>query len=475
MSALPHNLEAEQALLGALLFDNRTMERLPPLTPGMFFDPVHGRIFKALADLIRGGRLADGLTVRDRFASDGGLQEIGGASYLLTLMEAAAKLPIHATEYANEILDLYQRREAITAAQTIIDEMMRNREDAAADIIRRGEKGLQGLSVGGQNWISARAGAAAIQAGLDNPAPPGARTGISKLDRLIGGGLFAPDFVVIAGRPSMGKTALADNISTNVADAGLVVGSFSMEMSAEQIAARIIARRSAALGPSIKVEDFRRGEARPKAKAIAHLVERVPETLLIDETGAQSLAGIEASARNMRRAMGQLDLILVDYLQLMRESGTKRESRVNEVSEITAGLKALAKRLGVPVVALSQLSRAVENRADKRPQLSDLRESGSIEQDADVVLFVYREHYYLERSPPTPIEDESRADFSARKAAYETRLFETENIFDIFTGKNRNGPTGAETLFCNLAMDVIADEMPERTPHAHKPVQDGVS
>lgn len=476
MSALPHNLEAEQGLLGALLFDNRIIERLPAIAPGMFFDPVHGRIFKTIADLIRGGRLADGVTLRKRFEEDGGLKEIGGAGYLMALMETAAKIPAHAVEYAVETVDLYQRREAITAAEAIAHDLRKSRDESAAEIIRRGEKSLQGLTAGGKSWVSAREAGVMIAKSLDDPAPRGMKTGIAKLDELLGGGLYAPDFVVIAGRPAMGKTALADNISANVAREGKVVGSFSMEMSAEQIAARIIAKESVrASGPRVRHGSFRRKDARPDRSVVDPLVARVPETLLIDETGAQSLAGIEASAKNMRRAMGQLDLIVIDYLQLMQESGAKKEGRTRELSEITAGLKALAKKLSVPVIALSQLSRAVESRQDKRPQLSDLRESGSIEQDADIVLFVYREHYYLERATPQRGETEDRSAFAVRQTKHAELLDQTQHEIELFTGKNRHGATSKEQLFCDLAVDLIADEMPTSTPPRSRVGQDGVS
>jgi replicative DNA helicase len=200
--------------------------------------------------------------------------------------------------------------------------------------------------------------------------------------------------------------------------------------------------------------------------------------LLIDPSGAQTLAGLEASARAMKRQTRQLDLILVDYLQLMRDAQARRDGRTQELSEITAGLKALSKRLGVPIIALSQLSRQVENREDKRPQLSDLRESGSIEQDADIVLFVYREHYYLERNEPQPRDKESREDFSARRSQHERRLEETANTFEIFTGKNRHGAGGREEFYCDLSMDTIADDWPishARTPRAFERGQDGAS
>jgi replicative DNA helicase len=272
----------------------------------------------------------------------------------------------------------------------------------------------------------------------------------------------------------MGKTALADNIAANVAAGNKVVGFFSMEMDPAQIAARVLSRRSGSFSYS-KLRSF---TDRPHPSHVEPLVADLPEGLLIDPTGAQTLAGLEASARAMKRQTRQLDLILVDYLQLMRDAAARRDGRTQELSEITAGLKSLAKRLSVPIIALSQLSRQVENREDKRPQLSDLRESGSIEQDADIVLFVYREHYYLERNEPQPQAKEKKEDFSARKAKYDERLILTANTFEIFTGKNRHGAGGREEFYCDLSMDMIADEQPIshiQTPRAFGSGQDGAS
>lgn len=475
--ALPHNLEAEQSLLGALLFDNRLFERLPALTPPMFFDPVHGRIFNAIATIVRAGGNADAVTLKARFADDPGMKELNGTRYLVQLMKFAAPLNTQALSYAELIRDLYQRREVFdlcqrtAAAALLVDAQAQD----IAEVIREGERGLSSLMAGGKAFVTAREAGAEVVEGLRNPRPSGLRSGLAKVDRLLGGGLFAPDLIILAGRPAMGKTALADNLCANVAHADKVVGFFSMEMDPNQVAARIMSRRSSSTRDHFSYSSLRSPDARPAAAMVERFAKTLPETLLIDPTGAQTLAGIEASARAMRRHAGKLDLIVVDYLQLMRDAGARRDGRVQEVSEITAGLKALAKRLGVPVVALSQLSRAVENRADKRPQLADLRESGSIEQDADIVLFVYREHYYLERLNLEPFDGEERIAFDKRRDAHDTRLAETANEFELIVGKNRHSGGGAEKLWCDLAMDAIADEDPLRTPHGSRWEQDGVS
>jgi len=468
--ALPHNLEAEQALLGALLFDNVWLERIPAITPGMFFDPVHGRIYAAIVDMIRAGRTVDAIALRDRFAQDDGLHEIGGAGYLLTLQERAGIDSLRSASYAESIRDTFLRREVFRSAQETALAALEPERDIA-ESIRAGERSLASLMVGGKSWVSVREAGEQIVRDLHSPAPMGLRSGLSKLDTLLGGGLYAPDFIVVAGRPAMGKTALADNLATNVSSGGKVVGFFSMEMDPPQIAARVLARRSG----KFKYSSLRSFEDRPSPELVAPYLSRLPETLLIDPTGAQTLAGIEASARAMRRQMGQIDLILVDYLQLMRDAAARRDGRVQEVSEITAGLKALAKRLGCPVVALSQLSRAVENRQDKRPILSDLRESGTIEQDADIVLFIYREHYYLSRDALEPFDDETDIAYSKRREAHDFKLARTANEVDVITGKNRHAQPGTEQLWCDLSMDMIADDWPDRTPHASRWGQDGVS
>ncbi|MBY0563283.1 MAG: replicative DNA helicase [Hyphomonadaceae bacterium] len=458
--AAPHNLEAEQALLGAILFDNETYNRITPsLQERHFYDPVHGRIFAACAELISSGELADGVTLRERFARDGGIKEIGGALYLMKLMEMAAPLSAQAQAYAELIYDLALRRELIRVGNVIADlaEHPPDNHDAG-DIIEEAERTLFTLAESGTSQsgfspfsralaTSIEVAAAAYESKSD---VSGLATHFDDLDRMLGG-LHPSDLVILAGRPSMGKTALATNIAFNIARTRLawegaheedkpvhkggVVAFFSLEMSAEQLATRLL---SDAAG--IESDRIRRGKIskqeyeRLADEAVA--LQKLP--LHIDETGAIGIAQLQARARRLQRTMG-LDCVVVDYLQLVTSSSRKSDGRVQEVSEITQGLKALAKDLKVPVIALSQLSRQVETREDKRPQLSDLRESGSIEQDADVVLFVYRESYYLERAEPREGTDEH--------IAWMRQVDEVRNHAEVIIGKQRHGPIGKVKLF----------------------------
>jgi replicative DNA helicase len=457
----PHNLEAEQALLGAILFDNETYNRITPLLQDRhFYDPVHGRIFQACAELISAGELADGVTLKERFARDGGIKEIGGAVYLMKLMEAAAPLSAQAQSYAALIYDLALRRELIRVGNIISDLAENPPEDHdATDIIEEAERTLFTLAESGTAnsgfapfsralATSIEIAAAAYESKSD---VSGLATHFDDLDRMLGG-LHKSDLVILAGRPSMGKTALATNVAFNIARTRLqvqrageletaatkggVVAFFSLEMSAEQLATRLL---SDAAG--IESDRIRRGKiSKQEYERLADEAVNLQQLPLhIDETGAIGIAQLQARARRLQRTVG-LDCIVVDYLQLVTSSArSKNDGRVQEVSEITQGLKALAKDLKVPVLALSQLSRQVENRDDKRPQLSDLRESGSIEQDADVVLFVYRESYYLERAEPREGSDEH--------IAWMRQLDEVRNQAEVIIGKQRHGPIGKVKLF----------------------------
>ncbi|HCK84494.1 MAG TPA: replicative DNA helicase [Hyphomonadaceae bacterium] len=458
--AAPHNLEAEQALLGAILFDNETYNRITPsLRESHFFDPVHGRIFAACAEMISQGNLADGVTLKERFARDGGIKEIGGAVYLLKLMEQAAPLSAQAQSYALLIYDLALRRELIRVG-CVISDLAENPPDDhdAEDIIEEAERTLFTLAESGTAnsgfspfsralTTSIEIAAAAYESKSD---VSGLATHFDDLDRMLGG-LHPSDLIILAGRPSMGKTALATNIAFNIArtrlaalrsgdlenqvDKGGVVAFFSLEMSAEQLATRLL---SDAAG--IESDRIRRGKiSKQEYERLADEAVNLQQLPLhIDETGAIGIAQLQARARRLQRTIG-LDCIVVDYLQLVTSSSKKSDGRVQEVSEITQGLKALAKDLKVPVIALSQLSRQVETREDKRPQLSDLRESGSIEQDADVVMFVYRESYYLEREEPK--------EGSAEHITWMTEVDKLRNQAEIIIGKQRHGPIGKVKLF----------------------------
>ena len=452
----PHNLEAEQGLLGAILFDNETFNRLSDrLRPHHFYDPVHGRIFEVCGMLISAGRLADGVTLREHFARDGALQEIGGATYLLTLLENAARMPVHAVEYAQIIYDLALRRELITIGEEIAEsaknppdgedgeKQIEHAETKLFTLAETGaaDRGLNPFSTALATSIEMAAAAYETKSDVS-----GVTTGFVDMDRILGG-LHPSDLIILAGRPSMGKSALAVNMAFRVAKSRMqaqaepgkkkpgVVAFFALEMSAEQVATRLISDFT-----GIESERIRRGKIQKheyeKLKDASAELQALP--LHIDETGAISIAQLMARARRLHRMAG-LDLVVVDYLQLVTSAKARPEGRVQEVSEITQGLKALAKDLKVPVIALAQLSRQVESRDDKRPQLSDLRESGSIEQDADVVLFVYREAYYLERIEPK--------EGTPEHLAWQSEVDRVRNQAEVIIGKQRHGPIGKVKLF----------------------------
>lgn len=457
---MPHNLEAEQALLGAVLFDNETLHRLSSkLEARHFFDPVHGRIFSACADMIGAGELADGVTLRDRFAADGGIREIGGAKYLMKLLESAAPLSTHAQSYAELIVDLALRRDLIRIGTEVADAAENPPESKDGEyLVESAEAALfvltdSGRSDGGfESFGSAiDASIASARAAYKNKGTSGLATGFRDLDRILGG-LHNSDLLIIAGRPSMGKTALATNIAMNIAkrrqaeEKRGVVAFFSLEMSGEQLATRILSDVTEIESDRIRRGQINRNEYEMLADEGANL-RRLP--LRIDATGAISIGQMRTRARRLHRTHG-IACIVVDYLQLMT-SGRRTDGRVQEVSDITQGLKALAKDLNVPVVALSQLSRKVEERDDKRPQLSDLRESGSIEQDADVVMFVYREAYYLERMEPREGSDEH--------ITWRRQVDDLRNTAEIIIGKQRHGPIGKVKMFFDSRFTRFGDLM----------------
>jgi replicative DNA helicase len=443
----PHNLEAEQALLGAILFDNETFNRITSLLQDKhFYDPVHGRIFAACADLISGGDLADGVTLKERFARDGGIKEIGGAVYLLKLMESAAPLTAQAQSYAELIYDLALRRELIRVGNVIADLAEHPPENHdAKDIIEEAERTLFTLAESGtasrgfQDFRTAITASISVAAAAKDRGSDvsGIGTGFRDLDHLLGG-LHRSDLIILAARPSMGKTSLALNVAMNVALAkqkagdqphtGGTVGFFSLEMSAEQLATRLLADYTSIESHRIRQGKIEKHEFVTLTDA-ATTLHTLP--LHVDQTGGISIAQLQNRARRLKRT-GGLDLVVVDYLQLVTTNGRKNDGRVQEVSEVTQGLKALAKDLDVPVLALSQLSRQVESRDDKRPQLSDLRESGSIEQDADIVMFVYREEYYLARTEPEPNTD--------KHLEWQRKMDGARNRAELILGKNRHGP-----------------------------------
>ena len=455
--ALPHNIEAEQQLLGAILTNNDVYDRIAALVkPEHFFDPVHQRIFERAAARIQKNALASPVTLKPFFDDDAGLKELGGPAYLVRLAGAAISA-YAARDYAQMIYDLAVRRELIALGRDIsakaakVEIHSEPREqiiEAEQRLYKLGEQGV--AERGFQSFLKAVTDAVnmANAAYQRDGGLAGISTGLIDLDKKLGG-LHPSDLLILAGRPSMGKTSLATNIAFNIAKAykrgithegiegaveGGVVGFFSLEMSAEQLAARILSEASEVPSEQIRRGDMTEAEFRRFVEA-AKALESCP--LYIDDTPALAISQVAARARRLKRTHG-LDLLIVDYLQLLKGTG-KGENRVNEVSEITQGLKAIAKELNIPVIALSQLSRAVENRDDKRPQLSDLRESGSIEQDADVVMFVFREEYYREREKPGDHDLEAMA-------KWQILMENVHGKAEIVIGKQRHGPIGTVEL-----------------------------
>ena len=463
----PYNTDAEQALLGAVLINNTAFYRVSEfLQPEHFGNAVHGRIFAAIGKLLGRGQIANPVTLKSLFDQDGALAEIGGAQYLARLAGAAAAI-VNSEDYGRAVHDLYLRRQLITLGEDVVNDAFRqDLDDPAREQIERAEKKLFDLATTGETEGGFRTFGAALTNAILNAEAAfkrsgktvGVATGFVDLDRKLGG-LHPSDLVILAGRPSMGKTALATNIAFHAArsyrpadafdpreaaaEDGAVVGFFSLEMSAEQLATRILAEESGVSSDRIRRGDISHEDFDKFVQASQRLAAL---KLFIDDTPALSVAALRTRARRLKRQQG-LGLIVVDYLQLLRPSNQVRQqdNRVQEISEITRGLKALAKELDVPVLALSQLSRAVEQREDKRPVLADLRESGSIEQDADVVMFIFREEYYLSREP-TRRPDEAESKFSERYQEWRDRLEKVHGLGEIIIAKQRHGPIGAVKL-----------------------------
>jgi replicative DNA helicase len=454
---MPHSVEAEQQLLGAILTNNDVYDRIAPIIGAQhFYDPVHARIYEIAAARIAKNALASPVTLKAFMEADEGLKQLGGPAYLARLAGAAISA-FAVRDYAQMIYDLAIRRELIGLGRDISDKAAR--VDIASEPkeqIVEAEQQLYKLSEQGQTESGFQSFLKAVTDAVNvaNAAYQregglaGVSTGLIDMDKKLGG-LHRSDLLILAGRPSMGKTSLATNIAFNVAKAykrgltpegvegtvdGGVVGFYSLEMSAEQLAARILSEASQVPSEQIRRGDMTEAEFRRFVDA-AKALEACP--LYIDDTPALPISQLAARARRLKRTHG-LDVLIVDYLQLVRPA-TAKDSRVNEVSEITQGLKAIAKELEIPVIALSQLSRQVENREDKRPQLSDLRESGSIEQDADVVMFVYREEYYAEREKPSD-------DRLEEMAAWQDRMEHLHGKAEVIIGKQRHGPIGSIDL-----------------------------
>ena len=460
---VPMNIEAEQALLAALLTSNSVYERISDfLRPEQFYDDINGKIFEAIAKLLENNQLADPLTLKNYFLQKDEMELIGGDRYLIELAKNAPILSNTAT-YGKLIYDLYQRREILKISDEITNEANSfDLETNASQIIEKAEVKLYNLSSTGEISQDFKKFSTSLVEAINSAESAykregqlsGIPTGFTDLDQLLGG-LHKTDLIIIAGRPSMGKTALATNIAFKMVNTKSmddenkknIVGFFSLEMSSEQLATRILAEDS-----SISSEKIRRGQLNSNdfQKIVKSSQTLGDLSLYIDDSPNLSISALRTRARRLKRKYG-LNAIVIDYLQLIRPSLSRPDNRVLEIAEMTRNLKSLAKELNIPVLCLSQLSRQVEQRDDKRPQLSDLRESGAIEQDADVVMFIYREEYYIERKEPSPGTEDYQK--------WQEKMSKIHNVAEVIVAKQRHGPIGkvnlhfegATTKFSNLA------------------------
>ena len=454
----PQNLEAEQTVLGSVLVSNEIYDEIPDINEESFFNPVNKKIYKIINDLMSKGLLANPITLKNFFSNEDELSDIGGSEYLVKLTKfSTSKFQIK--YYANLLHDLKIRRSLIDISRETLDEALnKNSEINAEQIIESAEKKLFDIAERGKfnkSYIEFKEAlvetiAMASSAYKNEEGIVGVPTGLRDLDNMLGG-LHKSDLVIIAGRPSMGKTALATNIAFNAAKRILEkqkkssITFFSLEMSSEQLSTRILSEQSRITSSNIRRGKINQDEFEKFIETSKNL-ENLP--LFIDDTPAITISTLSNRARRIKRLHG-LDLIIVDYIQLMKSGNYRNEGRVQEVAEITQGLKAIAKELNVPVLALSQLSRAVEQRDDKKPQLSDLRESGSIEQDADVVGFVFREEYYLEKLEP-------RAG-TAEHVEWQEKMSLIHGQAELIIGKQRHGPTGIVRLEFESAFTKFKD------------------
>lgn len=463
--APPYNLEAEQSILGALLLNNSSLEYVGDfLRPLHFADAIHGQIFEAIIRLIDRGQVADPITLKDYFDKNEALHPVGGARYLIDLAQSVVSI-ISVGDYGRLIYDLFIRRQLMGIGEEMVLTARTHELDVSAtQQIEEAEKKLFDLATTGNVSGGFQSFREALTSSIEmaevayrrDSHVVGVTSGLTDLDKWLGG-LHPSDLLIIAGRPSMGKTILGTNIAFNAAVAsmeknknGASVAFFSLEMSAEQLATRILASES-----GVSSDKIRRGEIRaedfPTFVEVSRRLTTIP--LFIDDTPALTVSALRTRARRLKRQEG-LGLIVIDYLQLMESGGSKRQgdNRVQEISDITRALKALAKELDVPVIALSQLSRAVEQREDKRPQLSDLRESGSIEQDADVVMFIYREEYYeVRRQPPEGTD---------KHAEWQARMNQIANQAEVIIAKQRHGPVGTVRLYFEGNLTRFGNLMP---------------
>jgi replicative DNA helicase len=472
----PSNLQAEQALLGALLANNKAFERVSEfLAPEHFTDPIHARIYQAIARRCEAGQIADPVTLRGEFEHSGVLDEVGGTAYLAQLLSAMVGI-INAGDYGRVIRDAWLRRQLIDIGEVVVNrafgaeaeldgtQQIEAAEQALFDLASHGGADNKAMSFEKALTLAIEGAAKAFQ---NQGSVSGLDTGLRDLNKKMGG-LHPSDLLILAGRPGMGKTALATKIAFGAARAMLAnarvdnpnavpkecVAIFSLEMSSDQLATRLLAEEA-----RVSADRIRRGEISTKDYdnfvKVSREISAIP--MVIDDTPALTLSALRTRCRRLKRTQG-LGLIVIDYLQLMRPAaGTKPESRVLEISQITQGLKAIAKELAVPVLALSQLSRAVESRDDKRPQLSDLRESGTIEQDADVVMFIYRDEYYLQAREPKITAFDRDDKYQEAMDKWKADMSSVYNKAELILAKQRHGPTGKIDLFFEGEFTRFAD------------------
>lgn len=482
LDKLPKNIEAEQALIGAILANNKAFEKVAEfLKPKHFADMTHAKIFEVISNLLDNGHAADVVTLKNYFEQQGTLADVGGMGYLIKLADSAS--PMTNVEYYGQfIYDKYLRRELIDTGYNIVNAALTETTDlTASDQIEEAEQHLFNLADQGEAQTDFIDFSKALDSTLGyiesafqrEDKLSGLPTGLEKLDRRLGG-LTKSNLIIIAGRPAMGKTALATNIAYNVADfmsreknldkKDKGVAFFSLEMSSDELASRILSTVTQTPGQNMRTGELNKAEITRIAAAVRELQD-IP--LYIDDTPGLTIGAIRTRARRLKRTKG-LGLVVIDYIQLISGSAKRAEAnRVQELSEISRGLKILAKELNVPVIALSQLNRGVESRDDKRPLMSDLRESGSIEQDADVVMFVFREHYYIHNEEPKPKQNETNEHFQQRLAEWQKLDRETQNLAEVIIGKQRHGPVGTVKLFWNgqyAQFGNLADEeaLPDR-------------
>ena len=467
---MPHNLPAEQNLLGALLIDNDIMEKIDDrLRAEHFYDPLHGRIFATMMRMIDRGQLANPVTLKSFFSGtddgpDGAIED-----YLGELADGVISLA-QSADYAVTIYEAHLRRELIRIGDDVIEDAIhpdvdlsatKQIETAEAKLFQLAESGEAGAGLRNFESVTAAAVNMAAIARKSDGGLSGVSTGLTDLNAKMGG-LHRSDLIILAGRPGMGKSALATTMAfhsattTRTSEEARPVAFFSLEMSAEQLGTRILSERARIDSNAIRQGDLN-AEEFDRLVEVSNQLSVAP--FYIDDTPSLSVSQVASRARRMKRT-GGLGLIVVDYLQLLTpQLGVKSENRVQEISNISRSLKAIAKELDVPVLALSQLSRAVEQREDKRPNLSDLRESGSIEQDADVVLFIYREEYYLNKKDPERDARETEEQFNAKNDAFMARLQAAENKAEVIIAKQRHGPVGSINVHFEKSFTHFSDLM----------------